>query len=457
MDGCVKGTCTEMALLEGDNTARVAAEDIAVVTCGPHNFAGAGTIHARLLTAFADRGFDVAYSGMARTFRHDDLWMGGVRLSTPHVKSDAYGGSDALATVAIASNLFHLGREAHRRGRRVVLLGSYLIPFYGAVVQAAALLRCAGIPCVTIAIPAGSDVWQIGSQVPDYVQWLLSDQNTDAVVTYSRAFADEVQRLARCAKAVHVIFPPVDGTLFHPIRAGDRSALRRGLRLETDSFVMLNCSNMRPVKQINNVVSLAIAAAETLPRRDVILLLVGPVTPHLGAALPHHSSFVDRTAGRTTLRIGRLTVIIDGLRRNTPDYHRVSDIALNASVHDSFNLSLAESLSCGVPIVSSSVVGLLEALGAYKPSTFTYSENAMTELVQRGQVFLPKRAVEQAVRSIFELAVTPGLATLRGSQGAFVVQNSCSVSAIGKEWSDLIVKRAAALSSDCRPTEHAAG
>jgi UDP-glucose:(heptosyl)LPS alpha-1,3-glucosyltransferase len=49
-----------------------------------------------------------------------------------------------------------------------------------------------------------------------------------------------------------------------------------------------------------------------------------------------------------------------GVVSDAERYLRISDVELNLSLHDSFNLSLAEAMSCGIPVVSTSIVGIAD-------------------------------------------------------------------------------------------------
>jgi glycosyltransferase involved in cell wall biosynthesis len=53
-----------------------------------------------------------------------------------------------------------------------------------------------------------------------------------------------------------------------------------------------------------------------------------------------------------------------GVLRDVRSVLWAADVELNASRHDSFNLSLAEAMACGLPVVTTDVVGILSHISS---------------------------------------------------------------------------------------------
>ena len=332
-------------------------ERIAVIGTAPHAFAGAGTIHASIFSLLARAGHEVVFVAFKPPFRSEELSAAGVVVAIPRIHSDAYPDSDSVQLLAVTSEIVTRARAKAADGLRVVLIGTYLFPFFQAVEHATQLLHAEGIRVTSIAVPAGSDIWQIAMQVPQLARDLLTRAHTHLRVTYSHQFANEIaQWLGDCGR-FEVIPPPIDTLTFRPACVDERRAIRHRLGLSEHSFVLLNCSNMRPVKGLQHTVRLARELAARAPFA-VTLLLVGPVTHHLCEALGLSPGM--QLSVPAVLKLDQLTVHVEGLQKQTRDYHVASDVALNTSFHDSFNLSLAESMACGTPIVTSELVGLRE-------------------------------------------------------------------------------------------------
>jgi glycosyltransferase involved in cell wall biosynthesis len=86
-----------------------------------------------------------------------------------------------------------------------------------------------------------------------------------------------------------------------------------------------------------------------------------------------------------------------------------SDLEINCSSDDSFNLSLAEAMACAVPCVSTDIVGVgKEILAAKAGVLFPY-------LLPREREGL---YYEDAVKAILEIAQNPKLGQAMGDAGA---------------------------------------
>src|SRR6185437_5469060 len=313
---------------------------MAVVSTSPSNFAGAAAVHCRILCMLAARGVECHFIVTGTPFYQAELIRSGVTIHTGRVHSDAYPESDALAAAGIAKALYEQGRHAARNGREVVLCGTFLFPFFQSVLTARRLLAREGLTVRTVAIPAGSDIWQVGYQLPELVIDALNEDECSAVIAYSHSFALEIQQLTSTERPIAVTRPPLDVARYEPLNRRDRRLLRRQLGLRENAFTLLSCCNMRPVKRIDVTIDIALRLAAVSPV-EVTLLLVGPRTPHLDRALA--SIAAHQSSARN------LSIVTKGLCYPTMPYHQVADAAISTSVHDSFNVSIAESLAVGCP------------------------------------------------------------------------------------------------------------
>jgi glycosyltransferase involved in cell wall biosynthesis len=175
---------------------------------------------------------------------------------------------------------------------------------------------------------------------------LLRDPNVDCILTYTGRFANEIQ--ASFGKGVELpirsLYPIVDLARFHPLDKEGRTRARAELGISDETFVITSHSNMRPVKAPEDVLNIAHAVSEAVAR-EVLLLLIGPSLAM--EALPPSSK----------LRIRQMGVLdrVEGILQ-------ISDLELNCSYHDSFNLSLGEAMACGVPCATTDVVGIADEL-----------------------------------------------------------------------------------------------
>ena len=336
-------------------------DSVAVLGFGPSNFAGAGNAHAQYLKSLSRVGAKVTAWFVGEPFRERELVDAGVTVRPAlSVVSDAYGESDALKYASIADEI---ASHAHSiwlqsPATKIILLGTYLVPFCSALSMAANILDGLGIPVSFVVVPAGSDIWQIAPQIPLLTQNLLYGDHVSHRVTYSKPFAGEVAAMFAHSDDFLAICPSVDINRFRPMSADERTKHREQLGILEDEIVLVTISNNRPVKKLDETIALAREFARGAKKR-VCMLIVGPMTQHLQSALRENMG--DNGSGDTTeIAFENGRVFFAGLQRNVEKYHGIADIAINTSFHDSFNISLGESLACGVPVVTTASTGIAE-------------------------------------------------------------------------------------------------
>ncbi len=324
---------------------------LTIVSCGPASFAGAGTAHVRTLVALVERGVECIWVGFDPPFLASELDRGGVRHISPSVRCDAYPKSEAIAMSAIAESIRGEALAAAARGRRVVLVATYLPRFAQAVHLAHQSLPSEPYTPF-IVVPAGSDVWQVGVQVPSVLRLLTNA--ADACVTYSAPFAAEVEALLGPVQRSVVIPPPLDPDRFRALPDSAREAHRAAHGGLPDSVILAHVSNHRPVKNLGAVIGLAREIQARIDRRCV-LWCVGPQTSHLSDA---------RAAAGPGLDIH-----VTGIRDDSERFHAAADLSLYASSHESFGLAIGESLLAGTPVIAPACAGVRsfakDAVGAW--------------------------------------------------------------------------------------------
>ncbi len=296
----------------------------------------------------AEHGTRCTYVGPATPFPWAHTGSGEVEVTWRDgpVRSGAIGTGAAihnesvLLPLELADSLMKAARSSIAEGNTPIIWAHYLFPYGAAGVLAAGLLRGCGAPVRLWLNPAGSDIWEVGPQLSELATGLLSDPGVDRIVTYSSSFAAELSVQYGVDRPVDVLKPCLDGNgRYRPLSAVDRAAARRRLGLPADAFLISMHSNMRPVKAPEDVLSVARRVAGLVDSREVVLLLAGP----------EPSVSWDLTP---------LDIRILGLLRDVTEVLQVSDVELNLSRHDSFNLSLAEAMACGIPVVTTDVVGI---------------------------------------------------------------------------------------------------
>lgn len=313
----------------------------ALIGLAPHNFAGASKIATSVLRECRRIGIACHYVGffVPHLYRHvpgprPELTL----VELPH--SNVLGRRRTLEVAALSERAAAIAEREANRGRDVTLWGTYLFPFGQAALTAKSLLFERGVEARLVISPAGSDIWELAPQLPRVAEQILFHRSVDLRLTYTKQFALEINRMFSRNDAIADLYPIVDADRFVPLGDAARQSARQKLNLSPNDFVICCHCNMRPIKQPTGVMEIASAVAMRLSGRRVVLMMVGP-----------------RRAGGWPRR-NNLEVRCFGIIGKPERMLQVSDVCLNWSAHDSFNCSLMEGMSCGVPLVTSDVVGI---------------------------------------------------------------------------------------------------
>lgn len=361
----------------------VLAHRLVVISTGPENMFGAAKAHSSYLYALRSLGAQcVVVTGLEAGPRIPGNFQGALpedRRIVSSIRSDAYPECGVVRALAVGEEIYRLCVQHTEAGASVLLLGTYLFPFCWSVLHAARMLHSAGVAAKVVIVPAGSDIWQIGHQLRRSAAAILKDPLVSSRVTYSRTFADEIAQSVAEGVDLRVIPPAIDTEYFRPSDSVGRNEVRQRLAIPSEAVVLVSCSNMRPIKNLGITLSLARRLAKCL-RVEVELLLVGPMTTHLRKSIGRFWP-TDVRGAHQDYSWRNLKVRFFGLQMDARPYHWASDFAVNTSSHDSFNISLAESLACGLPILSTDVVGVKELPGADEVGFFF----SMAEAGQLGE------------------------------------------------------------------------
>ena len=321
-----------------------------------HSFAGGSKNTSRLLHHLSKNGCEVD-TYFFETPQYFTYTQSKVSVHTL--------GSDTIPTEVVDSQAIrnYLLTERIMNGinqeTEAILFGANLFPYCNILLDAKSQLVQEGKSNPRLIIhPVGSDMWQIGTKLKPRVKWLLDNPLVDTVFTYSDSFVAEIKAYYHIQKDIHVLPPVLEKDKFFPISAAEKQQRRQELSFTQEDFIIHHHSSMRKIKCPELVLDIAIKAAQGIPA-PCILIMTGPV-PHeliksldLGfQSLPGHPHFQHLS------RLPNLTVYWTGILADVSYLMQTADMELNASLHDSFNLSLMEAMACGLPVVTSDVVGI---------------------------------------------------------------------------------------------------
>jgi glycosyltransferase involved in cell wall biosynthesis len=320
-----------------------------IIAIGPHGFGGSVQIFCRWLHTIAEAVRSVHYVSYSHPIPLKTLKPERVHY-VPAVpfEANAMGRPNSpvpdkqmLTELVLAEKAVEIARTTPNTP--IILWGSYLFPFAPACLRAARILEEIGQDVEVWLTPAGSDVWELGPNLPYITHQLLVDPLVTQVITYSKPFAGEIKERYDVQRHIHTVRPVIDTSRFYKPTPAQRASYRQRLHLPENAFVISSHNNMRPVKRPRDTMRIADNIAEQ-SHRPVVLLMVGPIREELVEFAKKHVKHVD-------LRW-------EGVTLNVENYLYAADVEINCSWHDSFNLSLTESMACGVPVVSTDIVGV---------------------------------------------------------------------------------------------------
>lgn len=300
-----------------------------------------------------------------------------------------------------------------------ILFGANLVPYCNILLDAKIQIKQLYKKDPTLIVhPVGSDIWQVGTQIKSRIKWMLENPLINAIVTYSANFISEIKDYFDIQRNIHVLPPVLEKERFFPLSAVEATERRKMLGLNDDIFLIHHHSSMRRIKCPEIILEIAICVSQMVPEKCV-LIMTGPI-PH-DEITSMNLNLVSLTANdvfsyKTELK--NLTIYWTGVLSDVENILQISDVEINASLHDSFNIALMEAMACGVPVVTSDVVGISEhvknANGGYcfpaKRLTFDELNNVLESESSKRHLF----DIDSAISAIMEIAKDKTATKLRG-------------------------------------------
>lgn len=185
----------------------------------------------------------------------------------------------------------------------------------------------------------GTDTELVG-QMPSYKPVVeFSIDSSDMVTAVSEHLKRSTHSQFDIHRDIRVIYNPIDTKLFSPLPDKEKK--------NKEEKVIVHISNFRPVKRINDVVKVFDLIHSAMPAR-LIFIGEGP----------------DRTtADMQICRLGlQDKVTFMGPQMDVTETLRHADLLLSTSESESFGLTIAEAMSCEVPVVATAVGGVPEVI-----------------------------------------------------------------------------------------------
>ncbi len=232
-------------------------------------------------------------------------------------------------TVALASRMAQVVRKHHLDLIHV----HYAIPH---AVSAFIAQQMTGVPYVVTL--HGSDVHTLGADPAYQPSTRFAVEAANAVTCVTKHICQTAEESLGIRCSIEPITNFTDPTLFKPDAC--EFAFGEGKRQ------LLHVSNFRPVKRVGDLVTAFAQIAEKVPDVDLLLIGDGPTRPE-----------VDRLIRKYELNS---RIKCPGFKRDVYQYLRCAHAFGLSSELEGAPLSLLEAMSCGLPVVATSVGGIPE-------------------------------------------------------------------------------------------------
>ncbi len=304
------------------------------ITCYP-TYGGSGVVATELGKALAEKGHEVHFISYAFPHRlhHfvDNIFYHEVEISKyPLFEHSLYSlslTSKMLEVIEYESlDLIHV---------------HYAIPHATSAYLAKQIIRKRNSEIKIITTLHGTDITLVGLE-PSFLPLVkFSIEESDGVTAVSKFLKETTLTNYSINKKIEVIHNFIDTSLFKDVK----NEKMRSKIAPNGEKILIHTSNFRVVKRVTDTIKILSIVNKEIPTK---LILVGDGPDRFDC---------ERLARELNLQND---VIFLGKQDGLEEILNCADIFLMPSQSESFGLAALEAMSCGLPVVSSSVGGLPE-------------------------------------------------------------------------------------------------
>lgn len=307
------------------------------IVCWP-TLGGSGAVAAELGLELANRGHRVHFIANDALFRLDDMFHKNITFHTVEDVVHPLFDESSVYVLSLANKI----AEVCRRYDIDIIHTHYSVPHAAAAIMARSLH---GTKAKVINTFHGTDVNTLATNLNLREVMSHAIKQCDGLTAVAKALAETARANydLSAKQDIRVIYNWVDKQKFSPTQAKEL----RDLFANNKEKIIIHMSNFREVKRIQDVISVFRGILKTVPAK---LLLIGDGP---------EQRIAHRLISRHKL-INRVHVL--GLQTNIARVLSVSDLFLLPSSSEGFSLAALESMSFGVPVISTKVGGMPEMI-----------------------------------------------------------------------------------------------
>ena len=304
------------------------------IVCYP-TFGGSGVVATELGIALSKRGHEIHFITYKQPIRLE-LLSSNVHFHEVNVPEYPLFHYQPYE-LALSSKLVNVIRN-----HRIDLLHvHYAIPHAYAGYMAKKMLQSEGITIPMVTTLHGTDITLVGNH-PFYKPAVtFSINNSDVITCVSESLKQDTLRHFEVTKDIDVVHNFIDTNVSEKVFTD----CQRDLMAEADEKIITHISNLRPVKRLNDVVSVFYKIQQSI-KAKLIIVGEGP----------------EREAAEQLIKEYDIAnnVIFVGQSNEIDKILCFSDLFLLPSEAESFGLAALEAMVDGVPVISSNAGGLPE-------------------------------------------------------------------------------------------------
>ncbi len=187
----------------------------------------------------------------------------------------------------------------------------------------------------------GTDITLLGrdKSLIDVIKYSI--ERSHGVTAVSQNLKNDTIKFLKPKKAIEVIYnfytpPPITKSI---------STIRKSLNIQTDDFVAIHLSNLRPVKRIPDL--LKIASKISNPKFKLLILSGGDFSPYLPLV--------------KKLNLEKKLIVRENIK-DIGNYLNASNVGIYTSETESFGMGILESMAYGLPVLATRAGGVTEVV-----------------------------------------------------------------------------------------------